>query len=116
MAPERRVISVAQSRPPSPPPAAGLDEESATSGLSPLDELARQLEHARIPAVQEVEQPGTFEHSIVSETLANILVAQGAYNEALQAFRTLARMKPERRAHYEEKIRDLEIRLRDATT
>lgn len=75
--------------------------------LTPLEELARRLESARIPAVEEVEQRTTFEPSIVSETLANILAAQGAYQEALKAFQTLARQKPARFDYYQQRIREM---------
>jgi hypothetical protein len=79
--------------------------------LSPLEELARRLEHARIPVIEEDEQPLVFEPSIVSETLANILVTQGKYAEALKAFQTLARMKPERFEHLQHRILEMKWRL-----
>lgn len=79
--------------------------------LTPLEELARRLENARIPAVQEVEQRTSYEPSIVSETLANILVAQGAYVEALKAFQTLARQKPERFDYYQQRIKEMKWRI-----
>jgi hypothetical protein len=76
--------------------------------MTPLEELARRLEAARMPAVEEPERRApTFEPSIVSDTFANILVAQGAYSEALKAFQTLARTKPERYEHYSARIEEM---------
>ncbi len=78
---------------------------------SPIEELARRLENARIPAVEETEQRTAFQPSMVSDTLANILVAQGAYAEARKAFETLARAKPEHGAYYQEKIAEMDRHL-----
>jgi hypothetical protein len=86
------------------PPAdgAGDQNESATE----LERLARRLEGARIPPVAEAHGRGihVFEPSIVSDTLAEILVAQGAFGEALKAYQTLARMRPDRVEYYEDQI------------
>jgi hypothetical protein len=79
--------------------------------LTPLEELARRLEKARIPVVEEAEPRHAFEPSIVSDTFASILVAQGAYAEALKAYQTLARTKPERYDHYQQLIRDMQERI-----
>jgi tetratricopeptide (TPR) repeat protein len=81
--------------------------------LTPLEELARRLENARIPVVEEPEQRTAFEPSIVSDTLANILVAQGAFAEALKAFQTLARMKPERFDYYQGRIQEMKWRMQN---
>ena len=77
----------------------------------PIESLARKLEGARIPVISEAERRPVFEPSIVSDTLANILVAQGAYSEALKAFQMLARMKPERLAHYQQRINEMKARI-----
>jgi len=81
--------------------------------LTPLEELARRLESARIPVLEEEEpaRSSTYEPTIVSDTLANILVAQGAYAEALKAFQTLARTKPERLDYYEQRIAEMKERM-----
>ncbi len=80
--------------------------------LTPLEELARRLENARIPVVEEVtEHRPVFTTSIVSETLANILVSQGAFAEALKAFQTLARTKPERFDYFQERIWEMKWRM-----
>ena len=85
----------------------------AMGQMTPLEELAKRLESARIPVVEDEEhhRPVPFEPSIVSDTLANILVAQGAYAEALKAFQTLARTKPERLEYYEARIAEMKRRL-----
>ncbi|MDB5032930.1 MAG: hypothetical protein JWQ98_171 [Chlorobi bacterium] len=89
------------------------DPEPEPPKLTPLEELARRLENARIPVVEDYEQRPVFEPSIVSDTLANILVAQGAYAEAMQAFQTLARVKPERFEHYQRKIWEMKYRIQN---
>jgi hypothetical protein len=109
------------------PPSISLIEEQAGGGfgspllspereneeLTPLEELARRLEHARIPVVEEEEPQSSYEPSIISETLANILVAQGKYVEALKAFQTLARTKPERYEYFQQKITEMKWRLQN---
>lgn len=85
-----------------------VDAESMT----PLEELARRLESARIPAVEEQveesEETPTFAPSLVSDTFAAILVSQGAYTEAIKAYQTLAELKPARREEYERKVQEIE--------
>jgi hypothetical protein len=92
-------------------------EERRSEGLTPLEELARRLEKARIPVVEEPvtreSSARTFEPTIVSETLANILLTQGAYQEALKAFRTLARTRADRMEYFQEKIREIERRIEE---
>jgi len=85
----------------------------AMAEMTPLEELAKRLENARIPVVEDEEhhRPVPFEPSIVSDTLANILVAQGAFTEALKAFQTLARTKPERLDYYKIRIAEIKRRL-----
>ena len=83
---------------------------------SSLDELARRLEGARIAPIGEAPtaQRHAFEPSIVSDTLAEILVSQGAYGEAIKAFMTLARTRPEKLAYYEERIAEMKQRMRES--
>jgi hypothetical protein len=88
-------------------------QDKPADELTPLEELARRLEHARIPVIEEDEAPSAYESSIVSETLANILVAQGKYAEALKAFQTLARMKPERYDYLQGRIVEMKWRLQN---
>lgn len=87
----------------------GRIHEMARKGetLTPLEELARRLESARIPSVDDAEQRAIYEPSIVSDTIAAILVKQGAYAEALKAYQTLARIKPEKLVEYQAKITKL---------
>ncbi len=78
--------------------------------MTPLEELARRLERARIPAVEDSEprQAAAFEPSIVSDTFAGILVQQGAYAEAIKAYQTLARTRPDRYEFYQQKILEMQ--------
>jgi hypothetical protein len=84
-----------------------------TADTSEIDELARRLEGARIAPVGDAPAPPrhVFEPSIVSDTLADILVAQGAYGEAIKAFMTLARMRPAQLKYYEERIAEMKRRI-----
>lgn len=100
--------------PEEPKSAAPSRPESNYSGMTPLEELARRLETARIPIVEEEQESydsPAFEPSIVSDTFAAILVGQGAYSEAVKAYQMLARLKPERRQEYEKKIADLRKKM-----
>ena len=90
---------------------APLDTDDST----PIDALARRLEGARIAPVGELSSRPhhVFEPSIVSDTLAEILVAQRAYGEAIKAFMTLARSRPEKLAYYEERIAEMKMLMRE---
>lgn len=87
--------------------------------LSPLEELAQRLERARIPAASgendapvvapppvAIEQP-----MMVSETMAMIYEQQGALDQALKAYRQLAREKPARAEHFEQKASAIQRKL-----
>lgn len=100
-----------------------VEAQTSTAGpaevetdTSAIDELARRLEGARIPPIGEAPtvQWHVFEPSIVSDTLADILVAQGAFGEAMKAFMTLARMRPSQLAYYEERIAEMKRRIVEA--
>ena len=80
--------------------------------LSALEELAQRLEKARIPAIEEertISKP-SFMPSIVTETMANIYIQQGAFSQAIKAYQVLARNQPERLEHFEAIIADLRLR------
>lgn len=49
--------------------------------------------------------------SLVSDTFANILVQQGAYGQAIEAYNILAEKEPDKKAIYLEKIEELKNRL-----
>ena len=86
--------------------------EETSNALSALEQLAQRLEHARIPAIVEektISNP-SFMPSIVTETMANIYVQQGAYSQAIKAYQVLARNNPERLDYFEAIIADLRLR------
>ena len=93
--------------------------DHSVDARTPLEELARRLETARIPIVEDEEETQThnltFEPSIVSDTFAGILAEQGAYEEAIKAYQMLARVKPERRADYEQKIEEMRWKMTSVT-
>ena len=49
---------------------------------------------------------------LMSETFAGILVGQGKLNEAVAAYRQLRKLNPERKAHFDEKIKSIEKKLK----
>ena len=86
--------------------------EETSNALSALEQLAQRLEHARIPAIVEektISSP-SFMPSVVTETMANIYVQQGAYSQAIKAYQVLARNNPERLDYFEAIIADLRLR------
>jgi tetratricopeptide (TPR) repeat protein len=88
-----------------------INHESSPT-LSALEELAKRLEKARIPVIEEdktLSSP-SFMPSIVTETMANIYVQQGAYAQAIKAYQVLARNHPERLEYFESIIADLRLR------
>ncbi len=80
-----------------------------------LEELAARLERARIPVVTEEPEPGfprfaasdASEPMVISETMAGIYEQQGLYEQAIKAYRQLARIKPEKLEYFEQKIAQL---------
>jgi tetratricopeptide (TPR) repeat protein len=92
-----------------------------------LEELAARLEQARIPRTTDApgaqspapssphtapSSPHTASGSpIMTETLAKIYASQGAYEIALEAYRTLQRTKPEKADDYQRIIDDLQRKL-----
>jgi tetratricopeptide (TPR) repeat protein len=89
-----------------------IRSEESQQTLSALEELAQRLEKARIPAIEEEKIISTpsFMPSIVTETMANIYVQQGAFSQAIKAYQVLARNQPERLDHFEAIIADLRLR------
>ncbi len=80
-----------------------------------LEELAARLERARIPVITEEPEPGlgrslssdASEPMVISETMAGIYEQQGLYDQAIKAYRQLARIKPEKMEYFEQKIAQL---------
>lgn len=86
-------------------------DESKRS-LTALEELAKRLEHAKIPVIEEdktLPSP-SFMPSVVTETMADIYEQQGAYAQAIKAYQVLARNNPEKLEYFESKIAQLRLR------
>lgn len=85
---------------------------------SSLELLAERLERARIKspaaiaAQTDTSDETSDEPTVVSETMALIYERQGALDQAIKAYTILARLDPERRPYYEEKIAQLRSRQR----
>lgn len=94
--------------------------DDSRTALTPLEELARRLEAARIPRVEEEDShplpPPTAPRAeqsspMITETMAKIYEMQGAISEAVKAYEALARQKPEMAEQYTKKVRDLKNKL-----
>lgn len=86
-------------------------DESMRS-LTALEELAKRLEHAKIPVIEEEKTlpSPSFMPSVVTETMAEIYEQQGAYAQAIKAYQVLARNNPDRLEYFESKIAQLRSR------
>ncbi|MFN9776852.1 MAG: tetratricopeptide repeat protein [Candidatus Kapaibacterium sp.] len=92
-------------------------DRSSRSGDAPktqLEELALRLEKVRTPITEEpdgVTPRGVsegVEPTLVTETMAKIYAQQGLTDQAIKAYRQLARSKPERREEFEQRIDELQ--------
>jgi predicted Zn-dependent protease len=79
-----------------------------------LEQLARTIASAKLPPPGdekniEIRSLGRLSENnlIVSETLAQIYVSQGQYNEAIKVFKNLIKMKPGTTDYYSEKIAEI---------
>lgn len=79
-----------------------------------LRQIADKLLNARIDrkeafsSNQSIGQNYNLDKSkLASETLANIYISQGQINEAIKIYEHLAQIKPEKKEHYIEKIKNL---------
>ncbi len=120
---ELSVMPVWGNLPPPPPFPATVElalqeaERSEPTGidLSPLEELARRLESARIPVPDEqlssVEEEPPPSPLVATETMARIYEQQGAYELALRVYEQLAERYPEKREQYEQAQARLRAKL-----
>jgi predicted Zn-dependent protease len=79
-----------------------------------LEQLAKTIASAKLPPPGdekniEIRSLGRLSENnlIVSETLAQIYVSQGQYNEAIKVFKNLIKMKPGTTDYYSEKIAEI---------
>ncbi|MCZ7557249.1 MAG: tetratricopeptide repeat protein [Bacteroidia bacterium] len=102
-------------------------DEGPTVAVPVLDlsALAARLEHARIPALaNDLEEDIAADEDDIetvnlqlrpqTETLARIYSSQGRYREAIDAFRSLSGLHPDRAAEFEQHIRELERKLAES--
>jgi len=98
-------------------------EVEVETQASYLDELIKRIEigiskrgtedrPAKEPVVEFKEEDLSYEDiSIVTPTLAEILVKQGAYDEAIKVYKKLIEQRPFEREKYEMEIKKLEEKL-----
>ena len=58
----------------------------------------------------QTNEPKTYEHSLVSETLAKIYISQGEFKEAINIYEKLTERKPENKEKYLHSIEELKSR------
>jgi len=105
------------------------EEESELPIEERLDELAQQLENARITVnespdedkedllsvegeeTQKKESVGFDDINLTSETLGMILESQGKFEEAIKVYRKLIELEPDKKEIYELKIQELSEHL-----
>jgi tetratricopeptide (TPR) repeat protein len=74
--------------------------------------LVRPASHAD-PETEVLPDTETVQQThLVSETLAGILLGQGKFEEALQAYKKLRKQEPGRKAYFNERIKTIEQRLK----
>ena len=83
-----------------------------------IEDLAKKLQGAgRIAPIIDFTQKETptfseqdtdIGNDFVTPTLAEIYARQGWYDDAIKAYKTLSRTKPEERENYEKRIQELE--------
>ncbi|MFM2133550.1 MAG: hypothetical protein RL156_831 [Bacteroidota bacterium] len=96
---------------------ADRSSRSSDAPKTQLEELALRLEKVRTPITEEpdgVTPRGVsegVEPTLVTETMAKIYAQQGLTDQAIKAYRQLARSKPERREEFEQRIVELQRTL-----
>ncbi len=80
-----------------------LIQKDIESKLQPVAENKEEEEEQ-----EPVKQEGKQEGEIASQTLAEIYVKQGLIKDAITAYRQLIERKPDQRAGFEKRIRELE--------
>jgi len=79
-----------------------------------LQELAKKLEEVSVPfddLDEKINQVNTYPKGIITETMANIYISQGAYDEAISSYRNLIAMNPDKKEYYIDKINGLQSKL-----
>jgi predicted Zn-dependent protease len=83
-----------------------------------LEQLAKTIASAKLPPPGDENNIETRSldrlsenNLVVSETLAQIYVSQGQYNEAIKVFENLIKMKPAMADYYSEKIEEIKIKF-----
>jgi len=79
-----------------------------------LVDLAKKLEEVSTPVNDpELKEKHNkpFPSGIISETIASIYISQGAFSEAIEAYRNLLDINPDRKNYYLAQINELEEKL-----
>jgi len=92
-------------------PTSDTNKNYAENEKSDLEELVKKLEAAKIEnkevsqqIINEHRKLSSQTHKIVSETLAGIYFDQGNWQEAMEVYSELIRLRPQRAEIYRNKI------------
>lgn len=87
--------------------------ESRTNNFkNNLHEIAKKLDEVSSPATSSEVKIGNlnFQSGIITETIAKIYISQGAFSEAISAYRQLIKNNPSKENYYLSKIAEIESR------
>ncbi len=97
-------------------PAAGGGEQSMEQIIQQLEGAPRRIPVQDAPPAPEGAQLITAPHArFVTATLAEIYASQGEYDEAIEAYRTLAAQRPGSAERYQKRLAELEEMKKNAT-
>lgn len=96
----------------------GTEKDRTVDEKSDLEELAKKLDAAKIEnkevsqqIIDEHRKLSSQTHKIVSETLAGIYFDQGNWQEALEVYTELIKLRPQRAEIYRNKINIIEDKI-----
>lgn len=85
-----------------------VEAKKKTEVKDEVEELAKNLDGAKIlPSEDSFPKPEIVEEEIITPTIAEILVEQGAYNEAIDAFKSLKKLHPEKEKEFKKRIKEI---------
>lgn len=87
-------------------------EESISPFDNKLADLARKLDEVSVSRIYDTDKEtlikdNSSQKTIITETMANIYIQQGAIEEAIKAFKELSKLYPEKKEYFKSKIKTL---------
>ena len=88
-----------------------VDLDKLIQSLNKVEKIDTDGSISNVPPDQDLSDTEASADGIVTETLAEIHQRQGKYLEAKQTYQALIDIKPEKKDHYETKIKEIEKHL-----